>query len=201
LTAILDWGFVGKQVRPSIAALLASVLLALSAVVGIVAAQPDGSTVSDEATASDEATPSAETTPFDELTFPEVLSYYARNVPNYGCDPSGPAPYNARSGPLVPTHVPPGNCACYVPNPRYFDAELEAGALEHQTLRDSLSPGIRAVYLGGIRDRGDALEKKWAREEAERQREAAEHERDEAAYAVFIEEHLRRLNEDRPSRK
>ena len=73
-------------------------------------------------------------------------------------------------------------------------ADLEAITLEHQTLLDSLSPGMRAVYLGGIQDRGDALEKKWARDEAER-------ERDEAEYAAFIKEHLRRLSEDRPSRK
>ena len=159
MTAILDRGFVGKQVRPSIIALLASVLLALSAVVGIVAALPDGVPTSDE-----------------ELIEPEWLttSEEARDVAKFR------------------------NCAslfgCYVPSPSYFDAELEADALEHQTLLASLSPGMRAVYLGGIRDRRDALEQEWT---AKRQRR----ERDEAEYAAFIEEHLRRLNEERPSRK
>jgi hypothetical protein len=50
--------------------------------------------------------------------------------------------------------------------------------LEAQTLMDSLSPGVRAHYEG-----------------AELAREAApktEHERDEAEYAAFIEERMRR---------
>lgn len=165
MTAILDWGFVGKQVLPSIIALVASVSIVIVASVGWEGPPRDEITVSDEATASDE-----------ERIEPESLttSEEARDVPKFS------------------------NCAslfgCYVSDPSYFDAELEAGALEHQTLLDSLSPGIRAVYLGGIRDRGDALEKKWAREEAERAR-------GEAEYAVFIREHLRRLSEERPSRE
>ena len=88
------------------------------------------------------------------------------------------------------------NCACAfgccVPDLRYFDAELEADALEYQTLLASLSPGVRASYRAWLRDRADVRAK-------EREREAAE--RDEAEYAVFIEEHLRRLNQERRSRK
>jgi len=50
----------------------------------------------------------------------------------------------------------------------------------------------RATYRAWLRDRADVRAK-------EREREAAE--RDEAEYAVFIEEHLRRLNQERRSRK
>ena len=165
MTAILGWGFVGKQVRPSIIALLASVPLVLVAAVGIVAALPDGVTTSDEATSSDE-----------ELADPEWLTTLEeeRDVAEFG------------------------NCAsvlgCYGPNPPYFDPNREADALEYQTLLASLSPGVRANYRAWLRDRADARAK-------DREREAAERERDEAEYAVFIEEHLRRLNEERPSRK
>ena len=211
----------GKQVRPSIIALLASVLLVLSAVVGIVAALPDGSTSFDETTALDE-----------ELALFEPPSILELAGPNYGYDPSGPASYNALSV-LVPTHAPParvppgeentvpewvtsadeeparprmmaveeyalGNHASvfghYVPIAPYFDAELKADALEYQTLLASLSPGVRASYRAWLRDRADVRAK-----EREREREAAE--RDEAEYAVFIEEHLRRLNQERRSRK
>jgi hypothetical protein len=75
-----------------------------------------------------------------------------------------------------------------------LELELEAGALEHQNLLDSLSPGARAIYLGGIRERVDALDK-------EREREAAKRERDEAAYRAFIEARLRRLRGERASGK
>ena len=163
MTAILDGGFVAKQVRPSIIALLASVSLALLAAVGIVAALPDGSTVSDEATASD-----------DDLTLLEPRPIWEYAGPNYGYDPSGPASYNALSV-FVPTRVPPDICAsmigCIVPNTPYPDAELEAAALdEYQTLLASLSPGVRARYEGRLVD-------------------------DEAEYAAFIEERLRRLSQ------
>jgi len=166
LTAILGWSFVGKQVRPSIIALLASGLLVLSAGLGIVAALPDGSTVSDETAASDE-----------EFAFPETLSLveHARGIPNYG--------YNVGTA-----------ASHHVTYELSFDADLEADALEYQTLLASLSPGVRANYRAGLRDRADARAK-------DREREAAERERDEAEYAVFIEEHLRRLNEERPSKK
>jgi hypothetical protein len=152
LTAILDWGFVGKQIRPSIIALLASVSLVLFAVFGGVAALPDGVSVSDEATQSD-----------DDLTLLE---------PRPGYDPSGPASYNALSA-FLPTRVPPDICAsmigCIVPNTPYPDAELEAAALKSDALVDSLSPGVRARYEGRLLD-------------------------DEAEYAAFIEERLRRLS-------
>ena len=166
MPAILGWGFVGKQVRPSIIALVASVFFVLSAVVGIVAALPDGVTVSDETAASDE-----------EFAFPETLSLveHARGISNYG--------YNVGTA-----------ASHHVTYELSFDADLEADALEYQTLLASLSPGVRANYRAWLRDRADVREKEW-------EREAAERERDEAEYAVFIEEHLRRLNEERPSRK
>ena len=85
----------GKQVRPSIIALLASVSLALLAAVGIVAALPDGSTVYVKARGSD-----------DDLTLFKPRPVWEHAGPNYGYDPSGPASYNALSV-LVPTHAPP----------------------------------------------------------------------------------------------
>jgi hypothetical protein len=54
-------------------------------------------------------------------------------------------------------------------NPDYFD---------HQALFDSLSPGLRTRFQGAAAERLAAWQK--------------ELERDEAEYAVFIEEHLRR---------
>jgi hypothetical protein len=157
---------VGKQVRPLIIALLASVSLVLFAVVGIVAALPDGVTLSDETAASDE-----------EFAFPETLSLveHARGIPNYGYNVGTAASHN-------------------VTYKLSFDADLEADTLEYQTLLASLSPGVRATYRAWLWDRADARAK-------DREREAAERERDEAEYAVFIEEHLRRLNQERRSRK
>jgi hypothetical protein len=125
----------------------------------------------DEVTASNETTASGE-----DLTDPDWLT------------PSEDTPDVRKFGNDACLRV------CGVPHLSYLDADLEAATLEHQTLLHSLSPGMRAVYLGGIRDRGDALEKKWAREKAER-------EQDETEYAAFIKEHLRRLSEDRSSRK
>ena len=204
----------GKQVRPSIIALLASASLVFLAAVGIVAALPDGSTVSDEATALD-----------GDLALFEPPSILELAGPNYGYDPSGPVSYNGLSV-LVPTHAPParvppgeentvpewvtsadeeparlrmmaveeyalGNHASvfghYGLIAPYFDAELKANALEYRTLLASLSPGVRASYRGAVLAQEDAKKR--------------EHERDEAAYAVFIEEHLRRLNQERRSRK
>jgi hypothetical protein len=198
---------VGKQVRPSIIALLASVLLVLSAVVGIVAVLPDGSTVSDEATASD-----------DDLTLFKPRPVWEHAGPNYGYDPSGPASYNALQV-LVPIHAPParapgeentssdeerarpqmmaveeyalGNDASlfgvYARIAPYFDAELKADALEYQTLLASLSPGVRASYDGALRERADAREQQRVR--------------DQAQYTAFIEERLRRLNAGRSSKR
>jgi hypothetical protein len=156
---------VGKQVRPSIIALLASVLFVLSAVVGIVAALPDGSTVSDEATASNEELADPE-----KLVPPETLSIveFTRHMYNYG--------YN------VGTRA--SNNVTYN---RSFDSNLESDALEYQTLLASLSPGVRANYRAWLLDRADAREK--------------QRERDEAEYAAFIKDHLRRVNEDRRSKK
>jgi hypothetical protein len=51
---------------------------------------------------------------------------------------------------------------------------------ESDALLDSLSPGVRASYEGALLAEGDA--KKSA------------HEREEAEYAAFIEERLRRLS-------
>jgi len=165
LTAILDWGFVGKQVRPSIIALVASVSIVIVASVGWEGPSRDEVAVSDEATVPDE-----------ELVEPEWLttSEEARDVPKFGNDAS-----------LF------GCCVRELP---WLDAELEAVALENQMLLDSLSPGVRARWRAWLRDRADALEKKW-------ERKAAERERDEAEYAAFIEEHLRRLSEEQPSRR
>ena len=177
----------GKQVRPSIIALLASVLLVLSAVVGIVAALPDGSTVSDEVTGSD-----------DDLTLFKPRRIWELAGPNYGYDPSGPASYNAL-GLLVPTDAPPPRGdpnptgpAFYNTRPFYsyllsFDSGPTPAELESDALLATLSPGVRANHDGAVLAQEDAKKR--------------EHERDEAAYAVSIEEHLPRLNEERPSRK
>ena len=75
----------------------------------------------------------------------------------------------------------------YAPLFPYFDPDREANALEYQTLLASLSPGVRANYRAWLLDRAYAREK--------------ERERDEAEYAVFIKDHLRRKNAPRPSRK
>ena len=186
------WGSVGKQqLRPATIALLVSASITVFASLSCEGAPRDEDIAPDEVTTSDE-----------DRKWPEGLTVFDVAGPNYGYDPSGPASYNALSV-LVPTHappayVPPSNCAsvigCYVPNPRYFDAELEADALEYQTLLASLSPGVRATYRAWLRDRADARAK-------EREREAAERERDEAEYAVFIEEHLRRLNTGRSAKQ
>jgi hypothetical protein len=153
LTAILAWGSVGKQVRPSIIALLASVPLVLLAGVGIVAALPDGSTVSDKTTPSD-----------DDLGL--LVPTYAPPVPRGDPNPTGPAFYGTR--------------------PFYsyllsFDSGPTPAQLESDALLDSLSPGVRASYEAALLAQVDAQKR--------------EHERDEAEYAVFIEEHLRRLKE------
>lgn len=58
----------------------------------------------------------------------------------------------------------------------HFPLPSDPAELEHQALLDSLSPGVRARYEGWLLD-------------------------DEAEYIAFIDERLRRLNEDRPSRK
>jgi hypothetical protein len=111
------------------------------------------------------------TTSEEELIEPECLPppADAQDVSKFGNDACGPE-------------------ACYVLffSPYDFEPELEEIALEHRTLLDSLSPGARAIYLGGIRARADALQK-------ERERAAAGHERDEAEYRAFIEARLRRL--------
>jgi hypothetical protein len=65
-------------------------------------------------------------------------------------------------------------------------------AFESGALMDSLSPGVRASYEGWLLARAHARRSKRLREEAE---QAAEHLRQEAEYAAFIEERMRRLNE------
>ncbi|MGB5283297.1 MAG: hypothetical protein WBN29_02235, partial [Polyangiales bacterium] len=131
-------------------------------------------TVSDEATASDE-----------ELALPEWLntSEDAPNVRKFGNDASGPGYQHGFS--QLPA----------------LELELEADALEHQNLLDSLSPGARAIYLGGIQERLDALDKERERRAVELEREAAQAEREEAAYRAFIEARLRRLRGERASEK
>jgi hypothetical protein len=79
-------------------------------------------------------------------------------------------------------------------NAVHWDAlydELDADALEYRALLDSLSPGVRASYDGLSMVRRDAFKREEARREAEQ-------ERAEAEYAVFIEEHLRRLSGEAP---
>jgi hypothetical protein len=150
---------VGKQqVRPPTIALVASAWLIAFASVGGEGPPRDEITASDQATASDE-----------QLSDPEWLttSEDARDVPKFGNDASV--------------------FGLYAPTLPYFDPDLEAAALEYQTLLASLSPGVRANYRAWLLDRAYAREK--------------ERERDEAEYAVFIKDHLRRLNEDRPSKK
>ena len=56
-------------------------------------------------------------------------------------------------------------------------------------LMDSLSPGVRASYEGWL------LERKHARWSGRANAETRPHRREEAEYAAFIEERLRRLNE------
>ena len=56
-------------------------------------------------------------------------------------------------------------------------------------LMDSLSPGVRASYEGWL------LERKHARWSGRANAETRAHLREEAEYAAFIEERLRRLNE------
>jgi hypothetical protein len=121
---MLAWGSVSKQVRPSIIALLASVLFVLSAVVGIVAALPDGPTVSDEGTASD-----------DDLGLLDPA--YAPPVPLGDPNPTGLAFYDPR-----PFHN-------YLLS---FDAGPTPAQLESDALLDSLSPGVRASYEDRLLD-------------------------------------------------
>ena len=72
-----------------------------------------------------------------------------------------------------------------------FYDELDADELEYRALLDSLSPGVRASYDGVWMVRRDAFKR-------EQERHEAEQERAEAEYAVFIEEHLRRLSGEAP---
>jgi len=60
---------------------------------------------------------------------------------------------------------------------------------EWDALMDSLSPGVRASYEGWL------LQRKHARWSGRANAETRAHRREEAEYAAFIEERLRRLNE------
>ena len=62
-------------------------------------------------------------------------------------------------------------------------------------LMDSLSPGVRASYEGWL------LERKHARWSGRANAETRPHLREEAEYAAFIEERLRRLRGERTSGK
>ena len=72
----------------------------------------------------------------------------------------------------------------------FFD-ELDEEPTEYRALLDSLSSGVRASYDGVWMVRRDAFKR-------EQERREAEQERAEAEYAVFIEEHLRRLSGEAP---
>ena len=99
-------------------------------------------------------------------TLREVLEEYAQGVPNYGYDPAGPR----------------NPWAFY---PLSFDVEQDPDYLEDQALFDSLSAGLRTQFQGAAAELVGAWKKEQERAEAQRKR-------DEAEYAVFIEEHLRR---------
>jgi len=66
---------------------------------------------------------------------------------------------------------------------------------EWDALMDSLSPGVRASYEGWL------LERKHARWSGRANAETRPHLREEAEYAAFIEEQLRRLRGERTSGK
>ena len=66
---------------------------------------------------------------------------------------------------------------------------------EWDALMDSLSPGVRASYEGWL------LERKHARWSGRANAETRPHLREEAEYAAFIEERLRRLRGERTSGK
>jgi hypothetical protein len=127
--------------QPAAIALLVSTSIVIFASVGCEGSSRDEVMVS-EVTAS-------ETTAFDELTFPEVLSEYARNVPNYGYDPSGPSPFASFA------------------SPHPFGPELMQALSESEALIDSLSPGVRASYDGALLAQEDARKREQDREEAE----------------------------------
>ncbi len=127
-----------------------------------------------EDTEPDEIVASNESAVTDVPTLHETLAEYARGVPNYGYAPGSPA----------------GTYAIYCPS---FDTHVEAEIREYRALLESFSPGVRASFEGADGERNAAWKEEWKRREAERKRDEAERERDEAEYAVFIEEHLRRL--------
>jgi hypothetical protein len=131
-----------------------------------------------EGTVPDEVVASNESVTPDAPTLHETLGEYARGVPNYGYAPGSPAPA-----------YPISRASFYAS----LDADAEAKIREYRALLESFSPGIRASFEGADAERVAAWEEERKRREAEQKRDEAERERDEAEYAVFIEEHLRRL--------
>ena len=108
----------------------------------------------------------AEWAPMDTATLGNTLDEYARSVPNYGYSPGSPA----RTWAFYPVSI---------------EVDRAAIGREQEELLQSLSPGLRATFEGTIAERVAT----WEQDQARRQ---AEHKRDEAEYAAFIEEHLRR---------
>lgn len=131
-----------------------------------------------EDTVPDEIVASNESAVPDVPTLHETLAEYARGVPNYGYAPGSPSPvYPISSASLFAS----------------LEADAKAEIREHRALLESFSPGVRTSFEGADAERVAAWKEEWKRREAERKRDEAERERDEAEYAVFIEEHLRRL--------
>lgn len=120
--------------------------------------------VSDEVGADEESMMSA------GPTMRETLAEYARSVPNHGYG-YGNMPSDSGS----------------------FELSLAAEAREYRALLESFSPGVRASFEGALAAQHVVMAEEAERRKAERERAEAQRERDEAEYAVFIEEHLRRV--------
>jgi hypothetical protein len=121
----------------------------------------------DEMVVAEELVPPNELSTYGgEPTLREVLEEYAQGVPNFGYDPEGPM-----------------NPWAFYPVP--VDVERDPDYFDHPTLFDSLSPGLRTRFQGAAAVQSAAWEDELERAEAQRRQ-------DEAEYAVFIEEHLRR---------
>ena len=151
--------------RSSVGPVVAGVLVVVATFTGC--EEPGENTMADEMVVAEELAPPNEFSTHGGVpTLREVLEEYAQGVPNYGYDPAGPR----------------NPWAFY---PLSFDVEQDPDYLEDQALFDSLSAGLRTQFQGAAAELFGAWKKEQERAEAQRKR-------DEAEYAVFIEEHLRR---------
>jgi hypothetical protein len=151
--------------RSSVAPVVAGVLVVVATFGGC--EEPPENMMADKMAVAEELAPPSEFPKYGDVpTLREILEEYAQGVPNYGYDPAGP-------------HNP---WAFY---PLSFDVEQDPDYLEDQALFDSLSAGLRTQFQGAAAEVFGA----WKEEQ---ERAEAQLERDEAEYAVFIEEHLRR---------